>query len=325
MPGVTDVALVDALPLSGFDTQYVFDAQDHPRSPRQVAIDGFSRIVSADYLKLMDVHLQRGRFFLPSDASGSSRAIIINSTLANHLWPNQDPIGKHMIPVASEPLPTVMDMNAASVVVGVVGDTRNESLDQSADWEVYLPMSPGNEKPLMNILVRTNAGAGEVATSLRHMVAEIDPAIPVTKVRTMDEVVAASTAAPRSLALLLTAFAVLAIGVGSVGVYSLIAYTVSWRTREFGLRLALGANRMQVAMLIIRQSLGLTVAGSVVGIAAALAVTRLMRRFLFETSPADPLTYTLVPLLFAMLSVVAAWLPARRASRVEPMQALRND
>ncbi len=325
LPGVTGVALVDALPLSGFDTQYVFDAQDHPRSPRQVAIDGFSRIVSADYLKLMDVHLQRGRFFLPSDASGSSRAIIINSTLANHLWPNQDPVGKHMIPVASEPLPTVMDMNAASVVVGVVDDTRNESLDQSADWEVYLPMSPGNEKPLMNILVRTSAGAGEVATSLRHMVAEIDPAIPVTRVRTMDEVVAASTAAPRSLALLLTAFAVLAIGVGSVGVYSLIAYTVSWRTREFGLRLALGANRMQVAMLIIRQSLALTVAGSVVGIAAALAVTRLMRRFLFETSPADPLTYTLVPLLFAMLSVVAAWLPARRASRVEPMQALRND
>jgi ABC-type antimicrobial peptide transport system permease subunit len=125
--------------------------------------------------------------------------------------------------------------------------------------------------------------------------------------------------------LLLTAFAVLAIGVGSIGVYSLIAYTVSWRTREFGLRLALGANRMQVAMLIIRQSLGLTIAGSVIGIAAASAVTRLMRRFLFETSPADPLTYALVPLLFAGLSIMAAWLPARRAASVEPMEALRND
>ena len=141
----------------------------------------------------------------------------------------------------------------------------------------------------------------------------------------MDEVVAASTSAPRSLTLLLTAFAVLAIGVGSIGVYSLIAYTVSWRTREFGLRLALGANRMQVAMLIIRQSLGLTLMGSIVGIAAAFAVTRLMRRFLFETSPADPLTYALVPLLFAALSIVAAWLPARRAARVEPMEALRDD
>jgi predicted permease len=325
LPGVTGAALVDALPLSGVDNQYVFDAQDHPRSPRERAMEGFSRIVSADYLKLMDIRLERGRPFVPSDASGASRAIIVNSTMASYLWPNQDPIGKHLISLDKESSPTVMDMNAASVVVGVVSATRNESLDQGSTWEVYLPMSPGNEKPVMNIVIRSNAGTGEVASSLRRMVAEMDPAIPVTKVRTMEEVVAASTSAPRSLTLLLTAFAVLAIGVGSIGVYSLIAYTVSWRTREFGLRLALGANRMQVAMLIIRQSLALTIAGSAVGIAAALAVTRLMRRFLFETSSADPLTYALVPVLFAALSVVAAWLPARRAARVEPMMALRND
>ena len=325
LPGVTGTALVDALPLTGFDTQYNFDAQDHPRSPRELAPQGFSRIVSADYLKLMDIRLERGRLFLPSDSSGASRAIIINSTMANALWPKQDPIGKHLIALDKETSPTVMDMNAASVVVGVVSATRNESLDQSSSLEVYLPLSPGNEKPVMNIVVRSSAGAGEIASGLRRVVAEIDPAIPVTKVRTMDEVIAASTSAPRSLTLLLGAFAVLAIGVGSIGVYSLIAYTVSWRTREFGLRMALGANRMQVAMLIIRQSLALTIAGSVVGIAAAFAVTRLLRRFLFETSPADPLTYALVPVLFAALSVVAAWLPARRAARVEPMVALRND
>ncbi len=325
LPGVTGTALVDALPLTGFDTQYNFDAQDHPRSPRELAPQGFSRIVSADYLKLMNIRLERGRLFLPSDSSGASRAIIINSTMANALWPKQDPIGKHLIALDKETSPTVMDMNAASVVVGVVSATRNESLDQSSSFEVYLPLSPGNEKPVMNIVVRSSAGAGEIASGLRRVVAEIDPAIPVTKVRTMDEVIAASTSAPRSLTLLLGAFAVLAIGVGSIGVYSLIAYTVSWRTREFGLRMALGANRMQVAMLIIRQSLALTIAGSVVGIAAAFAVTRLLRRFLFETSPADPLTYALVPVLFAALSVVAAWLPARRAARVEPMVALRND
>jgi hypothetical protein len=125
LPGVTGAALVDALPLSGFDTQYVFDAQDHPRSPREHAIDGFSRIVSADYLKLMGIRLERGRFFLPSDASGASRAVIVNSALANHLWPNQDPIGKHLISLDKESSPTVMDMNVASVVVGVVSDTRN--------------------------------------------------------------------------------------------------------------------------------------------------------------------------------------------------------
>ena len=325
LPGVTGAELVDVLPLTGFDPRNTFDAQDHPRSPRERAIDGFRRIVSPGYLKLMGIRLERGRYFVPSDASGTSRAIIINSALANHLWPNQDPIGKHLISVDKEPLPTVWDMNAASVVVGVVGDTRNESLDQGADWEMYLPMSPGNEMPVMNIVVRSNATTGEVASNLRRMLAEIDPTIPVTKVRTMEEVLSASTSAPRSLTLLLTVFAVLAIGVGSIGVYSLIAYTVSWRTREFGLRMALGANRMQVAMLIIRQSLALTIAGSVIGIVAASGVTRLMRGFLFETSPADPLTYAVVPVLFAALSILAAWLPARRASRVEPMEALRND
>ncbi len=325
LPGVTGAALVDALPLTGFDTQYNFDAQDHPRSPRERASEGFSRIVSADYLKLMGIHLERGRLLVPSDASGSSRAIIVDSTMARNLWPNQDPIGKHLIALEKENSPGVMDMNVASVVVGVVSATRNESLDQGSSWEVYLPMSPGNEKPVMNIVVRSNASLEEVANGLRRMVAQMDPSIPVTKVRTMYEVVAASTSAPRSLTLLLGAFAVLAIGVGSIGVYSLIAYTVSWRTREFGLRMALGANRMQVAMLIIRQSLALTIAGSVIGIAAAFAVTRLMRRFLFETSPADPLTYALVPVLFAALSILAAWLPARRAAQVQPMEALRSD
>jgi predicted permease len=325
LPGVTGAALVDVLPLGGFDNWYVFDAQDHPRSPRQEALNGFSQIVSANYLKTMGVPLQRGRYFAPSDASGAGRAVIVNSALASALWPSQDPIGKHLVSVKDEPSPAVIDVNTAPVVVGVVGDTRNESLEQGARWEVYLPMSPGNERPVMNIVVRSNATTAEVASSLRRMLAEIDPAIPVTKVRTMDEVVSASTSAPRSLTLLLTTFAVLAIGVGSIGVYSLIAYTVSWRTREFGLRMALGANRTQVAMLIIRQSLTLTITGSLIGIWAASGVTRLMRRFLFETSPADPLTYVLVPLLFAALSIVAAWLPARRASRVEPMQALRND
>jgi ABC-type antimicrobial peptide transport system permease subunit len=186
-------------------------------------------------------------------------------------------------------------------------------------------MSPNNEKPVMNIVLRSNIGAGEVAGELRRMVAELDPRIPVTRVRTMDEVVAASTAAPRSLATLLTVFALLAIGVGTIGVYSLIAYTTDWRKREFGLRLALGANRTQVSMLIIRESLTLTAAGAIIGLAGAFAVTSLMRRFLFETSPADPLTYAFVLVLFGVLAVIAAWRPAYRASLVEPMEVLRSE
>ena len=189
LPGATGAALVDVLPLTGIDNWYNFDAQGRPRGPRELALQGTSRIVSADYLKLMNISLERGRFFVPSDALGTSRAIIVNTALANYLWPNQDPIGKHLIPLDKEPAPTVIDMNVASVVVGVVSDTRHESLDQSAGWEVYLPMSRDTEKPVMNIVVRSNAATAEVARSLRQMLAEIDPAIPVTKVRTMDEVV----------------------------------------------------------------------------------------------------------------------------------------
>ena len=325
LPSVTDAALIDALPLSGLDAWYVFDAEGHPRSPSQLSMEASSSIVSADYLSMMGIHLRRGRLFDSLDATGSSRAILVNQSLANYLWPNQDPIGKHLQSVTIEPSPAIMEMKTAVVVVGVVSDTRHQSLEKGAGWEVYLPTSPNNEKPVMNIVLRSNLDAGEVATELRLMVAALDPRIPVTRVRTMDEVVAASTAAPRSLATLLTVFALLAIGVGTIGVYSLIAYTASWRTREFGLRLALGANRTQVSMLIIRESLTLTATGALLGLAGAFAVTSLMRRFLFETSPADPLTYASVLILFGVLSVIAAWRPAYRASLVEPMEVLRSE
>jgi ABC-type antimicrobial peptide transport system permease subunit len=186
-------------------------------------------------------------------------------------------------------------------------------------------MTPRNEKPVMNILLRSNLSSAELAASLRTLVAQLDPSVPVTKVRTLESVIVSSTAAPRSLTMLLTAFGALAILVGSIGVYSLISYTVSWRTREIGLRLALGANRLQIAQLVLRQSLVLAVAGSALGIAGAVAATRLMRGFLFETSPLDPLTYSLVPVLFCVLALVAAWVPARRAAHVDPMVALRNE
>ncbi len=325
LPGVSDAALIDALPLSGMDAWFVFDAEGHPRSPSQLSMEASSSIVSPQYLPMMDIHLLRGRLFDSIDATGTSRAILVNQSLAKYLWPNQDPIGKHLQDVNVEPSPAVMDTKTAAVVVGVVSDTRHQSLDKGAGWEVYLPLSPNNEKPVMNIVLRSNLGAGEVAGELRRMVAELDPRIPVTRIRTMDEVVAASTAAPRSLAILLTVFALLAIGVGTLGVYSLIAYTASWRTREFGLRLALGANRTQISTLILRETLALTTTGVIVGLAGAYAVINVMRRFLFETSPADPLTYALVLVLFGVLSVIAAWRPAWRASLVEPMEVLRSE
>lgn len=218
-----------------------------------------------------------------------------------------------------------MDMNKASIVVGVVSDTRHQGLDQDSGWETYFPVAPTTEKPVMNVLLRSHAGSAELADSLRALVAQLNPNVAVTKVRTLDSVITSSTAAPRSLTLLLTTFGALAILVGGIGVYCLISYTVSWRTREIGLRLALGANRRQIAQLVLGQSLSLALAGSFLGIAGAVGATRLMSRFLFEISPLDPLTYSLVPVLFCVLALVAAWAPARRAAAVDPMIALRDE
>jgi predicted permease len=326
LPGVDSVALVDALPMTGYDTWFVFDAEGHPRDPRQLALEASSRTVSPSYFPLMGLRLLRGRLLNNDDQSGTSRAILVNAAEANQLWPNQDPIGKHVADVGKqETTPAVMDMNTASIVVGVVSDTRHESLDKDSGWETYLPITPQTEKPVMNVLLRSRMGAAALASNLRDLVQQLNPAVPVTKVRTLRSVVVSSTAAPRSLTLLLTAFGALALVVGGIGVYSLISYTVSWRTREIGLRLALGANRLQIAELVLRQSLGLAVLGSALGIAGAVAVTRLMGRFLFETSPLDPLTYAMVPVLFCVLALMAAWSPARRAANVDPMVALRND
>jgi len=325
LPGVDSAALVDRLPLTGLDDWFSFDAENHPRTARQISLRGAARIVSPSYFQLMGIRLLRGRLLNASDYSGSSRAVLINQEEANQLWPGQDPVGKHIEYVADEPTPALMDDNIAYLVVGVVSDTHHRSLDQASGMETYLPMDPRNERPVMNILLRSNLSSTQLADNLRTLVSQMNPGVPVTKVRTLESVVVSSTAAPRSLTMLLTAFGVLALLVGSIGVYSLISYTVSWRTREIGLRLALGANRLQIAELVLGQSLALAAAGSVLGIAGAVGATRLMRSFLFETSPIDPLTYSLVPVLFCLLALLAAWAPARRAASVDPMIALRNE
>jgi predicted permease len=325
LPGVDSAALVDRLPMTGFDNWFDFDAEGHPRTPRQQGFQSSGRIASPSYFNLMGIHLLRGRLFNASDYSGTTRAALINVAEANQLWPNQDPIGKHIEYLVDEPTPSVMDFNIAYIVVGVVSETHHQSLDTDSGLETYLPMDPRNEKPVMNILLRSNLSSAELAGSLRSLVMQLNPSVPVTKVRTLESVITSSTAAPRSLTMLLTAFGALAILVGAIGVYSLISYTVSWRTREIGLRLALGANRIQIAKLVLGQSLALAIAGSALGIAGAVAATRLMSRFLFETSPVDPLTYSLVPVLFCILALLAAWAPARRAAAVDPMIALRNE
>jgi len=323
--GVENVALVDTLPMTGWDLSYIYDAEGHPRDAKQIAKQAAGRTVSTEYFETVGLKLLRGRLLTDSDQSGTSRAAVINEKMAETLWPGQDPIGEHIEEVADEPSPGLLNPNVASVVVGVVSNTHHDSLAGGFDEEVYLPMTRENEQPQMIVILQSRVGTTQAADGLRRAVAEIDPLVPVTHVRTMDQVVAASNSTSRSLAILLLGFGVLAVGVGSVGVYSLIAYVVSWRTREIGLRLALGAPRWQIVRAVVKQSLVLAIAGSVAGLAGAVVCAHLLRRFLFEVQPFDPLTYCVVPVLMLLLAVTAAWVPARRAASIDPMVALRSE
>lgn len=323
--GVDAAALTDALPLSGVDNNYVFDAEGHPRDAREGALMATGRTVSPEYFNVLGLEAVRGRLLGEEDASGTTHAAVVNEWMAERLWPNEDPIGKHLLKVNDEPAPAVWDATKASVVVGVVRNARESSLNSGYNDEVYLPVTPEREQPVMYALLRSRSMPAETAAGLRSAVEGIDSLAAVTRVRTMDEVVATSVAAPRALAMLLLGFGGLAVVIGAVGVYSLIAYIVSWRTREIGLRLALGAQRWQIVLPVVRQSVLLAGGGCALGLCGALALSRVLRSFLFEVSAIDPVTFTAVPLLMLVVALTAAWIPARRAAAVDPMEALRGD
>lgn len=323
--GTEDVALTDALPLSGRNDNYVYDAEGHPRAAREEALLATARTVSPGYFATLGVNLLRGRLLTEADASGASRAAVISEHMAQRLWPKQDPLGKYIINVDTEQVPGVWNPSQASIVVGVVGNTLESSLRGSFDDEVYLPMTSAGERPAMYVLVRTRSTTQEAAASVRNAVAGIDPLVPVTRVRSMNEVVAASDSASRSLTVLLFSFGVLAVVIGAVGVYSLIAYIVSWRRREIGIRLALGAQRWKIVSEIVLRSVALAAAGSALGLVAAGASMRLLHSFLFDVSPLDPVTFLSAPALMMLFALAAAWIPARRAASIDPMESLRNE
>jgi putative ABC transport system permease protein len=324
-PGLENVALTGSLPLNGIEGNFVFDAEGHPRAARQLAFVATARAVSPEYFAALGLNLLRGRLLDARDASGASHAVVIDQKMAEELWPNQDPLGKHIINVAAEKTPGVWNAQYSLEVVGVVSNTREGSVTSSYGMEIYEPMILLLEQPSMYVLLRTSESAGQAADQLRQAVAAIDPLIPVTRVRTLQEVVSGTQSATRSITILLLAFGGLAVLIGAVGVYSLIAYVVSWRTREIGIRLALGAQRWQIVGAVVRQGLLLALAGSAIGFVASALASRLLRGFLFNVQALDPITFCAVTLLMTLLALAAAWVPAQRAAHVDPIKTLRME
>jgi len=263
----------------------------------------------------MGIPLLRGRLFTREDLRPAD-VVIINEAMARRHWPNEDPIGKRV--------KINWDSDRADEVIGVVGDVRHQGLDTQARSMIYWPylrVAYGG----MTLTIRAAGDPASVVSSIGQIVRELDPNLAVADVQTLDEVVAQSVAQRRLTMLLLSIFAGAALLLAAVGIYGVIAYSVSQRTQEIGIRLALGAQRADVLGMVVRQAAMLALAGVVLGALGAVVLTRFMRDLLFEVKPFDPVTFAGVAAGLTTVALVAAFVPGRRAARVDPVVALRAE
>jgi len=319
MPGVQSAAAVSVLPLGGdFDTAtaevegQVYGPGEQPSPERY--------IVTQDYFRTMQVRLVRGRVFSDADNETSPLVVLISETAAQRWWPNQDPIGKRMR-IAG----TSMEQSLLwRTVVGEVDDVKQAGLDAPHTMQVYIPHGQyGNDS--MVLVVRTASDPLNYASSVRQQISGIDGDLAVSDIASLEQVLSVSVGERRFSTLLLGVFAGLGLLLASVGVYGILSYSVAQRMPEFGIRVALGATRRDVLALVLRQGSRLALLGVAVGGIAALMLTRLMSSLLFEVSPSDPATFVGVALVLGAVAFVATYVPARRATKVDPMVALRYE
>jgi len=314
LPGVRSAAAVSSLPLSDYDLIFTFHVEGRPPLPPSEQVSADWHAVSRDYFRTMGIPLVRGRFFTERDDASAPRVAIINETMARRTWPGEDPIGRRIsIGIGPE---------ALREVVGVVKDVKQSGLDADIAMQVYEPY-PQQAWQSMFFVLRAESVPEDLSASARRAILDVDKDQPVFGIRTMDQILSGATAQRRFNMLLLCLFAAVALALAAVGVYGVIAYSVAQRTHEIGIRMALGAQRRDVLGMVARQGLPLAVMGIASGLAGAAAVTRLMTSLLFGVSATDPATVTATALLMAAVAALACYIPARRATKVDPMTALR--
>jgi putative ABC transport system permease protein len=313
LPGVQSVEAVSHLPLSSRFGSFAFEVEGRPHVRGQGAPTTGIRNVTLGYLRTMGVPLLKGRPLAGTDRENTPLVAVINETMARRHFAGVDPIGRRFRELSRE---------AWTTVVGVVGDVRHEGLDEAAGLEVYRPFAQVPVRD-MSLVIRMSGDPSPLAASLRAAVAEIDATVPISDVRTADQILARSVAAWRFTTFLHGAFALVALTLAAIGIYGVLSYAVSRRSREIGVRMALGAGRADVLRMVLGQALLLAATGTIGGVVAAFAVTRLLKTLLFEVSPTDVVTFTVVPLLLAAVACLAAYIPASRATRVDPTIALR--
>jgi putative ABC transport system permease protein len=315
-PGMHSAGFTTYLPLSGSDNGWSFFIEGRPPLPVGVYNMAKYRPVSAGYFEAIGIPLLKGRWFTPADTADSPWVVVINAAMARDYWGTQNPVGQRLHFAG----PTWR------TVVGVVGDVLHEGLDGEAKAEMYMPVEQAaNTESSPTIVIRTSLDPGATAAELQAAVLTLDRTMPVDQIQPMDQLVSASVAQPRFRTLILLAFSMLALAMASIGVYGVMNYLVIQRTREFGIRLSVGATQADVLKLVLRRAAVLIGAGTCLGLAGSIFLVRLIAKLLFGTAPLDPLTFTAVPLLLAGVALAASYVPARRATRVDPMIALRYE
>jgi putative ABC transport system permease protein len=319
VPGVQSVGIVKTVPLGGAtDGSGIRFTEDPPRDSRQLAYSNFV-VGSPGFFSAVGTPVLRGRDFLETDVLESAPVAIINSAMAKKFWPGQDPVGQH-VGLGSKRYPLM-------TVVGVVADIKHLSFREEPGPEIYVPFTQKSYPSLltMQVVLRTKSDPTAITTSVRDAIHSVDADLPLAAVTTLDALVDTSMAQPRFSVLLVGAFAAFALLLASIGLYGVISYSVAQRTREIGVRIALGAQRRAVFAMVLREGMGLALFGIVIGVAVALAVTQTLAAFLYGVRPADPLTFVTVSIVLLGVALAASYIPARRATRVDPMVALRHD
>ncbi len=320
LPGVKTAGTSTSLPMSGSNQSGSFNIEGQPQVPGQDPPHGSRWLASEDYFETMGIRLVRGRLFDAHDTSDAQQVAIVDETLARKYWGTEDPVGKRISFEGPDNKPIWRE------VVGLVEHVRNEGLEGESRGAYYAPYAQATGGgPNLFIVVRTDGDPASLAPSVRGAIANIDGDLPVFRVATMEQMVSDSLAQRRFSMLLFGIFAALALVLAVVGLYGVMSYAVAQRTHEIGLRMALGAQGGDVLRMVVGQGMGLVAVGLGLGLLGALALTRLMSSLLYGVSATDPLTYAGIAILLGSVALLASYLPARRATKVDPMVALRYE
>jgi predicted permease len=317
LPGVESAGIVEHLPLGGTPESTMVMIPGRPLDRKNIPYANYT-MISPGYFSSVQTPVMRGRDFQQSDTATSQPVAIINQTMAKKFWLDEDALGKQVTPPIIKPAP---------VIVGIVADTKHNSLREEVAPEMYVPYTQKIWPSLltMDVVVRAAVEPAALTTSIRAAVASIDSDLPLADVTTLRTIVSNSLVQQRFALLVLAAFAALAMLLASVGMYGVVSYSVAQRTNEIGVRMALGAQRRNVLTMVLGEAARLLAIGISVGVAGAFAAARVISGSLYGVRPADPLTFFSVTALLGLVVLLACYVPARRASNIDPMVALRYE